>query len=437
MRPFCFRPSFALGAVLALIAALLPGSALALPFSSSVLRFEADGNNFGSADGVFDLVDEFDTGMLAPNWSVLLGTALESGSKLTVRDPGVSVALITLLSEISTVESAVALGNGDGNFTITSYWDPIPLPTNRQFFFQIYGELPTVEAHGLLVSNLDAAHAAVAGAPVGLSIARERVFPLGAQVPPVYDYVAINPADVTGPIVLRMSFDDASDLLTCSFSLDGGATFQSPFAPLQAFVLNPDGEILLGAAALPDLPPPPPPCAGTITNARVQFQKLNRPPGQQDVRFTVRMTLPPTTAPTYNPLDNGVTLIALSGNTPPEFEQFAVPPGAFTCGFSDGWFLKGHNYVYLNESGIIPPTCGGNSANGLAMVKFRDDRARKGAVKFVLTAKHTFILTPAQGSPPGILVFLSGQIADAIGSGACAQAPLTCKSSASTVNCTR
>ncbi len=108
---------------------------------------------------------------------------------------------------------------------------------------------------------------------MGYSIGRERVFPLGGD-PTVQDYVAIDPSTITGPIVLRMVFDDATDLLTCSFSLDGGLTFQTPFAPIQAFKLVPDAEVLLGAAALPPVAPPPPPCAN-IDKAKVKFTQLD------------------------------------------------------------------------------------------------------------------------------------------------------------------
>src|SRR5262249_44485673 len=124
-----------------------------------------------------------------------------------------------------------------------------------------------------------------------------------------------------------------------------------------------------------------------------------------------------------------------SGNTPGQELSFAVPPGAFTCGFSDGWFLKGRRYVYVNESGIIPPTCGGNSANGLRSVKFTNDRAKNGTVKFTLQTKNSVILEGPQGAPPVLIVGLSANLGDAITSRACAQATLTCKSNASAVSC--
>ena len=279
-----FRVAASVVACLVLVA---PPDARALGFSSSVERFEADGNVYGSADGVFDLIDEFDDGVLAPNWAPLLGTALESGGRLTLTSPGITVPLLGLPQEISAVESAAELQNGEGSFTITSYWDPTPLPENRQFFFQLYGitpgGVPVIEASGITVNHFDAATAAGAGAPAGWSIGRQRFFASGSQEPPVQDYVAIDPLELTGPIVLRLSFDDATDLLTASFSLDGGTTFQSPFAPLQAFELLSEAEVLLGAAAVPASTIPP--CAG-ISSLKATFKRLHLPAGRQTVRAT-------------------------------------------------------------------------------------------------------------------------------------------------------
>src|SRR5262245_51011347 len=194
------RASFAL-VFSALMLSAAPRDAWALPFSSAVQRFEADGNAYGSADGVFDLVDEFDDGVLAPNWAVLLGTAIESGGALTVRDPGVTAPLVGVSQEITTVESEEELANGLGDFVITSYWDPAPLPANRQFFFQLYGTTPVIEASGITVSNLDAATAAASGLPVGYSVQFSRLFPVGNQEPPVAFVVPIDPLTITGSIV--------------------------------------------------------------------------------------------------------------------------------------------------------------------------------------------------------------------------------------------
>ena len=57
--------------------------------------------------------------------------------------------------------------------------------------------------------------------------------------------------------MLRLSFDDATDLMTASFSLDGGATFQSPFPAIEAFTVLSGATVLLGAAAVPRSTIPP------------------------------------------------------------------------------------------------------------------------------------------------------------------------------------
>lgn len=425
MTTFRFRWALVMAAISLLLA---PTAGRALTFSSSVERFEADGNGYGSADGVFDLVDEFDGGTLAPNWSVLLGSAEESGGVLRLHDPGVVEPLVALTQEISAVEGAVELGNGDGNFTITSYWDPAPLTTNRQFFFQLYGIGATVEAEGFTVNNLDAATAAAAGAPVGYSIGRERVFPLGGD-PPVQDYVAIDPSTITGPIVLRMVFDDATDLLTCSFSLDGGLTFQTPFAPIQAFKVVPDAEVLLGAAALPEPPPPPPPCA-SIGNAKVKFTKLDSL-GQQKLSAKGNLLLAPGTPSTFDPV-NQPTLVDVVGVSSQHLTEYEVPtgvPGTSVCGSGDGWTVSGRTSRYLNRSGFVyvaspTPYCLGGT--GLRQMKFTDDRARRGRIKFSLTVDGANNLVPPGTEDAALVVQLgwNGQTAEA-----CAGALLPCVAS--------
>ena len=47
-----------------------------------------------------------------------------------------------------------------------------------------------------------------------------------------WQHVLIDENDLTAPILLKLDFEDSSDEFTASFSLDGGATYQSPFTPL-------------------------------------------------------------------------------------------------------------------------------------------------------------------------------------------------------------
>lgn len=48
----------------------------------------------------------------------------------------------------------------------------------------------------------------------------------------LYQVALFDPADLTGDILLRFAYDDVNDLVSAAFSLDGGASFQSPFNPI-------------------------------------------------------------------------------------------------------------------------------------------------------------------------------------------------------------
>jgi len=378
-------------------------------------------------------VDEFDDGVLAPNWAPLLGTATEAGGELTLHDPGVLAPLVGLPQEISVVEATTDVANGGGDFTLTSYWNPAPLPTNRQFFFQIYAVSPVVEAEGFTVNNFDATAAAAAGAPVGYSIGVERVFPLGNQLPPVTSYVSISPASITGQIVLRMSFDDTTDLMTYSFSLDGGATFQSPFAPLQAFVLSPEGEALLGAATIPTSAPPPQ-CTLPMDRVRVRFQKISLAPGQQAFRMKGTFGVPVGLPPAFDPITQGALLFAQS--TAGKGVVYVIPPGALGvggCGPGDGWKLSGTTYNYLNESGALPPGCSAFSSYGLQKVQLRDDRATRSRIRFTVIAKDMSLIDTG-GTVALVEVGIGGS--DMSGNPiACSSRLLTCVNNKSTQSC--
>jgi hypothetical protein len=420
-----------LAVVIGILLPLVPGAARALPFTASVERFEADGNAYGSPGGALDLVDEFDDGVLGPNFALLLGTATESGGSLTLHDPGVSVPLTGLPQEISTVESTVDVGNGEGDFTLTSYWNPTPLGLNTQLFFQIYGVSPVIEASGFTVNNLDAATAASVGTPAGYSIGIEHVFPLGNQQPPVSSYVTIDPLTVTGQLVLRMSFDDATNMMTYSFSLDGGTTFQSPFAPLPAFVLSPEGEVLLGAAAIPTATPPPQ-CSAVIDPVRVKFQHYSFPPGEQRFRMRGNLLVGPNVPPILDPVTQGVLLYATTQYG--HLALYQVPPGALGtggCGLDDGWKLNGRTFTYVNRSGLLPPTCNVFSANARIKVQLRDDRAKRGRLRFAIIAREA---TFSNGSPTTAVAGI-GLSDDGMGNPVCGYRLITCVPNGATANC--
>jgi hypothetical protein len=279
--------------VLALVVSVgWAGPSGAQTFSSSCDRFEVDGNTFGPFDGVADFVDEFDNGTIAPDWVQLLGTSVEAGSVVTLRDPGTPIPLPGFNTVTSNIENETGLLDGSGNFTLTAYWVPTIPATDTQFHLQMYGIGSVIEAAGLSFGNLSAA-AAAGGAPgslVGPAISQQLTY-IGSPAPPQqFATVAVNPAAITGRIVFRITFDDATNMITSSFSLDGGTTFQSPFPSIHIFNGLNDTDILLGAAAGIPTPPPPPPPPPTQQKLSTQLFLVKNPgaPAQRKIIYKVK-----------------------------------------------------------------------------------------------------------------------------------------------------
>src|SRR5262245_57111078 len=137
-----------------LLACCVCTPALAVSFSSSCERFEIDGSAFGSADGAFDFVDEFNNGTFSPEWFVLLGSAVETGGDAGVHAPGPAVQLGATVLQIGTIENEVLEGgDGDGDSTMNSYWSPTLPAIDSGFHMQLYAQSPIIEAAGLTVNN--------------------------------------------------------------------------------------------------------------------------------------------------------------------------------------------------------------------------------------------------------------------------------------------
>ena len=88
-------------------------------FSHSVDRFEVDGNVFGPFDGTLDYVDEFDDGTIAPDWTQLLGTSVESGGVVMLKNPGTDYTIGGVSVDVSNIENEDAVVDGAGDFTGT------------------------------------------------------------------------------------------------------------------------------------------------------------------------------------------------------------------------------------------------------------------------------------------------------------------------------
>ena len=317
-------------------------------FSASVERFEADGNVFGPAGGPLDFVDEFDGGTLAPDWSLEVGTAFESGGVLVLRDPGLITSLVPGLTlDVSDVESEHDLTNGAGDCTLTSYWTPVLPDTNRGIHFQTYVLGAAIEAAGLTLNNTNGVY----------TVEQDLTIVGDLPIPQHHDSVPIDPGDVTGTIVLRLSFDDATDMLSTSFSLDGGATFQSPFSPVHIFNVSGTVEILLGAESFESLPPPPPPsCSDTVSDPMMVLRRGSEAVG--DEQLTFRGTLHAAPGLTFDPITDGAQVQVDFMGTSSSISMDAPPGGVGSgCGPRDGWTVRGTTYTYRNYTNLLPPAC--------------------------------------------------------------------------------
>jgi hypothetical protein len=200
-------------------------------FDVKVDRFEGTGNIFGPSG----FADDFDGNSLGSTWGAYFGTASESDGFLHLTSPGTiypyppnpSVALVQ-----TAVIGPVAL-KGLGDFVARSIWEASVLVLNNYQYFAIGNgtSFANQEAVAVGVWNLDAATALALGEPgAGFAANQTHAYIAGGTfVTRDTTTVLLDPSALTGPIVLQIAYNEAANQVITSFSLDGGATFQSPF----------------------------------------------------------------------------------------------------------------------------------------------------------------------------------------------------------------
>jgi hypothetical protein len=225
-------------AALVLAAAFLtahPALASHTVFSYQVDRVEADGNNFGPIGGVPDFVDDFDDGVIGPNFGVAFGSAHESGGSLFLTSPGTHFPAPDGSSLDLTVVAHIGprlIEEGGGDLTATAYWVPILPSLGQHWHFSLYafGENSFLdnETFGLGIRRT----------ATGLEIDQHLIeldVANGIYRNTMIDVVPIADADVTGEIAFRIHYANATSTATTEFSLDGGTTWQSPFPAAPVF----------------------------------------------------------------------------------------------------------------------------------------------------------------------------------------------------------
>jgi len=226
------------------------GQVQAAPYSFSVDRFEVTGQ--------VAKVDEFDDGVLVPDWVVVNPTVTESGGVVTLSSPGGIIAPNEQETELVTVfTSPFTVLDGSGDFAGTSTWVSGLPGVNLSFEMTVNHNVPDGgggfddEFFSIGFTNLDPATAASLGAPAGPMVffARE----LGGDfIDP--QVLPIDPANVTGNILLQLSFDDAANQFSGAFSLNGGTSFQTFSTSLSPTQGQADYQwaLMAGAFAVPE-----------------------------------------------------------------------------------------------------------------------------------------------------------------------------------------
>jgi hypothetical protein len=235
------------GLSIAIVAAALllagPASAFHTVFDFTVDRFEADGNVYGPLDGVSDIVSEFDTDM--SGWLTPYGTSSVSGGRLHVQSPGTHFPGpdgSTL--DLTEVTSFPYVYRGSGNFVATAVFDSVIPPEGHFYHFTLYtfggptyfNEIFGVDVHTFGGETRIEQHLVI------LDLAH------GIYQTVTTEGRTITAADLTAQTRFRLTYDDATGTVRSSFSLDGGATFESPFSSVPIFTEGRTaGLFILGA----------------------------------------------------------------------------------------------------------------------------------------------------------------------------------------------
>ena len=194
-------------------------------YAFSMDRIQLVGNLPGN------IVDEFNDSSVDPQWTIYDPTVTEAGGKITFASPGTveswQLGSRDVVSEMSYIGSKFSMRDGAGDYEVTSTWTPI-IPGSNQIFVMSTGP-DDVEEIDIGLANFGSALSDSFGVPEGPVVFFGRFWDIEAGDFDMQS-MSILPHHVTGDILLRLTFDDDTNLFTGSFSLDGGATFLSPFS---------------------------------------------------------------------------------------------------------------------------------------------------------------------------------------------------------------
>lgn len=333
-------------------------------FDYVVERFEVDGNVNGPLDGTPDVVDEFDDGVLAP-WFLRRGTASESGGRLHVQSPGLAVNIPGVFSvpfeaSAAGVDDVLHVGNGDAVLRVVV--PPQTIGANDTLSFDLGTASESALYYvGIVLSNFNASTATrfTPAFPVGLAVSShfER---LGVPIETEGQRHSIASATISGPIVLELRYDDTTHMVTPAVSLDGGATWEFVFDPLEVESDTGDVTVQVAGTAYAGACP----AAQNVRTATFSGTE----PGKQKLKLRILYPSDALTFGARDPLRLIVTDLGAGGAT---VYDITLPDGvtAFqhACDPRDRWFGN----LYVNKSNALPPACVPGSAQGFQKLKMR------------------------------------------------------------------
>lgn len=362
---------------LVLAVAIMPAAAFHTTFAYRVSHLEVDGNvnGAGDADGTPDLVVPFDGTALSTTFTPLWGTVFESGGELHLQNPGHHYendpVFPGLVFDQSTAWSTFQLHDGSGDVTISATWpfDGLPLDNYNCMLFQAFGGVFPEQQADACISNMSAEIAAMLpggylAGPARLSLAIQRLTS-GGTGPVTLEMDPVGLDDFTGDTVYRLAFDDSTNEITSSVSIDGGASFHA-FDPvgLQPFsyariqlnvdpVTDPNATttttttsstttstiVIDGCTSVPRT------CVGSVSRRGI-LQLGKRGLAAKD---TAKAKVVPAAATIFgDPLTSTDYAICLYDGTTLRNAWFV--PAAGECGASSCWRTAGGGYRYVDKA---------------------------------------------------------------------------------------
>jgi hypothetical protein len=175
---------------------------------------------------------------MAP-WVIDDPTAIEAGGVVTLSNPGDSDSfqignyLVTEEESEIRLEDNLGVENDAGDFVTLSRWLPIVPAQTQLYGMRTHLDSPLDEDIGAInigIINVGPLFGDIFGVSPGLGIFFQQDL---VDIDVEYtQFFPIDADDIRHSILFSTYFDDSTDLFTGSFSLDGGATFLSPFTPI-------------------------------------------------------------------------------------------------------------------------------------------------------------------------------------------------------------